>query len=61
MLAISGVLVCLSLPMFPHDLQAYGNNFLATCLMAGTLGWLLLHPAEDEAGSAALSASGRLT
>jgi Glycosyltransferase family 87 len=56
-LAISGVLVCLSLPAFPHDLQAFGNNFLATALMAGALAWHLLHPQEDRAGPAALSAS----
>jgi hypothetical protein len=50
-LAISGLLVCLSLPMFPHDLQAFGNNFLATALMAGALVWYLLHPAEETDGS----------
>jgi hypothetical protein len=50
-LAISGFLVCLSLPMFPHDLQAFGNNFLATALMAGTLAWYLLHPTENKDGS----------
>jgi hypothetical protein len=44
-LAISGFLVCLSLPIFPHDLQAFGNNFLATALIAGALVWYLLHPA----------------
>jgi Glycosyltransferase family 87 len=59
-LAISGFLVCLSLPMFPHDLQAFGNNFLATALMVGALVWYLLHPAEDKDGSmpGSLSASG---
>jgi hypothetical protein len=57
-LALSGFLVCLSLPIFPHELQAFGNNFLATVLMAGTLAWYLLHPAEDKDGS--LSASRRV-
>jgi hypothetical protein len=57
-LAISGALVCLSLPPFPHDVQAFGNNFLATVLLAGALAWYLLHPAEDDARS--LSASGDL-
>ena len=52
-LAISAVLICLSLPMFPHELQAFGNNFLATALMAGTLAWYLLHPLKDKAGSEA--------
>jgi hypothetical protein len=57
-LALAGFLVCLSLPIFPHELQAFGNNFLATVLMAGTLAWYLLHPAEDKDGS--LSASRRV-
>ena len=59
-LAIAGVLVCLSLPIFPHDLQAFGNNFLATAVIVAGLAWHLLHPAEDKAGSStgSLSASG---
>jgi hypothetical protein len=59
MLAISGVLVCLSLPMFPHDLQAFGNNFIATAVIAGTLVWYLLHPLEGQKGleTGSLSAS----
>jgi Glycosyltransferase family 87 len=59
-LAISGFLVCLSLPIFPHDLQAFGNNFLATALIVGALVWYLLHPAQEKDGSTAgsLSASG---
>jgi hypothetical protein len=61
-LAISGALVCLSLPIFPRALQAFGNNFVATALMVGTLAWYLLHPAEEKDGSAvgALSSSDRL-
>jgi hypothetical protein len=61
-LAVSGVLVCLSLPVFPHAWQAFGNNFTATALMAGTLAWYLLHPAEDKDSPsvASLSAPGRL-
>jgi hypothetical protein len=61
-LAISGLLICLSLPPFPHDWQAYGNNFLATVVMAAGLAWHLLHPLEDKAGSrtGSLSASGRV-
>ena len=55
-LAISGFLVCLSLPIFPHDLQAFGNNFAATVLMTAALVWYLLHPIEDE-GSVADSLS----
>ena len=51
LLVIAGVLVCLSLPIFPHDLQAFGNNFLATAVIVAGLAWHLLHPAEDKAGS----------
>ena len=51
LLVIAGVLVCLSLPIFPHDLQAFGNNFLATAVLVAGLAWHLLHPAEDKAGS----------
>ena len=29
-LAIAGLLMCLSLPIFPNDLQACGNNLAAT-------------------------------
>jgi hypothetical protein len=50
LLVIAGVLVCLSLPIFPHDLQAFGNNFLATAVLVAGLAWHLLHPAEDKAG-----------
>ena len=61
-LALSAVLVCLSLPFFPHELQAFGNNFAATALMAGTLAWYLVYPLEEKQGSAAgsLSVSGQL-
>ena len=30
LLAVAGLLLCLSLPLFPNDLQAYGNNLAAT-------------------------------
>jgi Glycosyltransferase family 87 len=41
---IAGVLLCLSLPVFPKDLQAFGNNFLATAVLAFGLAWHLLNP-----------------
>jgi Glycosyltransferase family 87 len=50
-LAVAGVLVCLSLPIFPHTLQAFGNNFLATALMAVGLAWHIRHPPEDKTAS----------
>jgi hypothetical protein len=51
-LAIAGLLMCLSLPVFPNDLQAYGNNLAATAVIAGGLVWHILHPPPGEkAGS----------
>ena len=43
-LAVAGLLMCLSLPIFPNDLQAYGNNLAATAMIAGGTG--LAHPAS---------------
>jgi hypothetical protein len=51
-LAIAGLLMCLSFPVFPKDLQAYGNNLAATAVIAGALVWHMLHPPwESEAKS----------
>jgi len=50
-LAVAGLLMGLSLPVFPNDLQAYGNNFAATAIMAAALVWHILHP-PDATGSA---------
>jgi Glycosyltransferase family 87 len=43
-LAIAGLLMCLSLRIFPNDLQAFGNNLAATIVIAGGLVWHILHP-----------------
>jgi hypothetical protein len=48
-------LMCLSLPVFPHDLQAYGNNLAATAVITGGLVWHILHPAADMTVSASSS------
>ena len=52
-LAIAGLLMCLSFPVFPNDLQAFGNNLAATAVISGRIG--LAHPASasrmDTAGS----------
>jgi hypothetical protein len=48
-LIISGLLMCLSIPVFPKELQAYGNNLAATCVIAGVLAWHILHPPPDAA------------
>jgi hypothetical protein len=51
-LAIAGLLMCLSFPVFPNVLQAWGNNLAATAVIAGGLAWHILHPlADGTAGS----------
>ena len=57
-LGIAGLLLCLSLPVFPNDLQAFGNNLAATAAIAGALVWHILRPPMDDAVSA-LSPAGR--
>ena len=53
-LGAAGLLMLLSLPVFPRDLQAWGNNFVATAIIAGMLAWHLEHPLKvDAAGSTA--------
>ncbi|MGC2778180.1 MAG: glycosyltransferase family 87 protein [Bradyrhizobium sp.] len=47
-LALAGILLLLALPPFPKDIQAWGNNFAATVVMAVGLGWHLRHPAPRE-------------
>ena len=51
-LAAAGLLMCLSFPVFPNDLQAFGNNLAATIIMGAALSWHILHPPmTDRAGS----------
>ncbi len=51
-LAAVVALMALSIPIFPNDLQAYGNNLAATAILAGGLVWHILHPPKQEmAGS----------
>jgi len=55
-LAAAGLLMCLSFPVFPNDLQAFGNNLVATIIMGVALAWHILHPPmTDKAGSARAS------
>src|ERR1700691_5753807 len=56
-LAIAGLLMCLSLPVFPHALQAYGNNLAATAVIAGGLVWHILHPPGNRAVSSGANSS----
>ena len=55
-LALAGFLICLSLPVFPNDLQAFGNNLAATAALAGALVWHILHPAPHGAVSSTSAA-----
>ena len=55
-LALAGFLVCLSLRVFPNDLQAFGNNLLATAMIAGGLAWHILRP-PPEGKTSSLPAS----
>ena len=51
-LAAAVLLMALSIPIFPNDLQAYGNNLAATAILAGGLVWHILHaPTQDAVGS----------
>jgi Glycosyltransferase family 87 len=56
-LAVAGFLVCLSIPVFPNDLQAFGNNFLASAVLACGLAWHLMNPpGKAETGSSSAAA-----
>jgi hypothetical protein len=48
LLAAAGGLLGLSLPVFPNDLQAYGNNLAATMLLGAGLVWHMRHPPAVE-------------
>lgn len=43
-LGLMGLLLLLSLPLFPLALQAYGNNLLATFVIMATLAWHIRNP-----------------
>ena len=44
--------MCLSFPVFPNDLQAWGNNLAAAAVITGGLVWHILHPPSDAVASA---------
>jgi hypothetical protein len=60
LLAIAGGLLCLSLPLFPIDLQAYGNNLAATIVLGAGLVWHLLNPPAATAVATLPPAAGKL-
>src|SRR2546430_8109094 len=57
-LAATGLLMCLSLPVFPKDLQAYGNNLAATAVIAAGVGLRLPPPPSSSQNRALFSAGG---
>lgn len=59
-LAVAGLLMCLSFPVFPKVLQAWGNNLLATAIIAGALVWHILHPPSDDTISSLPATDGTL-
>ena len=56
-LALAGMLMCLSLPIFPKDLQAYGNNLAATFVIGAGLVWHILNPSKTDAASSDVPAA----
>jgi hypothetical protein len=48
-LAIAGGLMMLSFPVFPHWLQAVGNNLAATAVIIAGLAWHIRNPPPDVA------------
>ncbi|MFC7695447.1 MULTISPECIES: glycosyltransferase family 87 protein [Bradyrhizobium] len=43
-LGAAGILMLLALPWFPNVLQAWGNNLVATAVLAASLAWHIRHP-----------------
>ena len=60
LLAVAGGLLLLSLPVFPIDLQAFGNNLAATVVLVAGLVWHMLHPPAADTVSALPQAAGGL-
>jgi hypothetical protein len=52
-LGAAGILMLLSLPPFPNVIQAWGNNLIATTILAGSLVWHIRHPPVAASSSAA--------
>lgn len=47
------ILMLLSLPLFPKTIQAWGNNLVATAVLAVTLAWHIRHPPVVASSDAA--------
>ena len=57
LLAVAGVLMLLSLPVFPNDSAGHGNNLAATALIIAGLIWHMRHPPAGVPGFASPPAS----
>src|SRR3569833_343167 len=57
-LGAAGILMLLALPWFPNVFQAWGNNLVATAVLAASLAWHIRHPpvAAGPNAAAALKA-----
>lgn len=53
-LGAAGILMLLALPWFPNVIQAWGNNLIATAILAGTLAWHIRHPPVAAGSGAAV-------
>lgn len=60
LLAVAGSLLLLSLPVFPIDLQAFGNNLAATVVLVAGLVWHMRHPPVADAVTALPMAASKL-
>ena len=59
-LALAGGLMCLSFPVFPNDLQAWGNNLAAAAVITSALVWHILHPPPDGVADTLSAGAGEL-
>ncbi|MBR0788177.1 DUF2029 domain-containing protein [Bradyrhizobium manausense] len=52
-LGVAGIIMLLSLPWFPTAIQAWGNNLVATAILAVCLGWHIRHPPDAASSNVA--------
>ena len=58
-LGAAGILMLLALPWFPNVLQAWGNNLVATAVLAASLAWHIRHPPVAAGPNAAAALKSR--